>query len=277
MFAGCAPDEPGGDGQGDPSDVAEARGRAADGFYTRELAFVAEEGRRALLLTSRAEIEGGGGEVAQMAWADVGAGWATVLDERRAFSELRDPWRLFPLGPARLAVGDDGALDWIELPRESEALRLRPVAPPTEVPAGDARVSVRIADLLAPGDSIRGTLVDAMLAQDLDTGAGLPVVGLLTASEGPVVVIVATGEEMPTLVADTGGDELVVAPIRFEEGSTAAEWRIASADTSVAGTLRAGEAPPDAEGSGRPMLVAGRVALAGVLYPLAGMLRIPAP
>lgn len=272
----CGPDAPS-DEPADGGDVVAAdRGKPADGLYDRELAFLASEGRRALLFSSRADIRDGGGVVRALAWADVDGGWEELLDESREFAELRDPWRIFPVGPARLIVGDEGSLDRLSLPGPRGALHLRPLSPPADVPAAGARLSVREAALITADDSIGGVLIDAMVAFGTSdsAAANAAIHAALTAPGGPVVVVAGGEHRGPLLVADVGGEELLEAEVLIEPGVRAGEWRVVSADTSVVGTLRS--TSEDASETARhPIAVAGRIALAGTLYPLAGVLQVP--
>lgn len=280
--AGCVVAALGACGDGDLADDPSSAGTkagadrtaAADGLYDRELAFLAQEGRRALFFTSRADMRGGGGEVRAQAWAEVGRGWEALLDESKEFAELRDPWRVFPLGSARLLVEDDGALRALVLPGPRGGFELRPVSPPTELSATGARLSVREATLTSSEDSIAGILVDAMVAFADPDSAGSSIEAVLTAPSGPVVVIAGGEDRGPLLVADVGGVEMLETEVRIEPGDRAGEWRVFSADTSVVGTLRATaeEAPAS---TALLAVVAGRIALAGTLYPLAGVLRVP--
>jgi hypothetical protein len=250
------------------------RGLAADGRYHRELTFLAAEGRRALVYASAAVVTGGAGEVRSGAWADDGSGWQSLVDESRRFAELREPWRLFPLGPARLVVGDDGSLAHMTLPGPRGALRLRPTSPPTQLPTESARIGVREATLVTPEDSIVGVLVDVTAVFEPEDSAGVALRGVLTSLEGPLVVLVSSATGVHVLVADVGGVDPIESAVRLEPGLGRGEWRIVSADTSVVGTLR-----PLSGGDGAPgdaVSVSGRLALAGTLYPLAGVLRVPA-
>lgn len=270
----------GGDGSTDSTDGRDRatpdRGRPADGVYARELTFLAAEGRRALVVASRAELRDGGGVVRMDAWADAGDGWAPLLGASRDFAELRDPWRLFPLEGARLSVEDDGALRELTLPTPRGALRLLPTSPPAELGTGSARVLLREAVLLTPADSIRGVLVDGTLAFQPSDTAGPALIAVLTATGGPIVVLAGSDRGEPLLVADVGADDVLVAPVRLEPGANPSEWRIASEDESVSGTLRVA-AGPAGEADGAPVAVSGRLALAGTLHPLAGVLRAPVP
>jgi len=271
-------------GDGGSSDSAAAdgdraspdRGRPADGVYVRELTFLASEGRRALVLAARAELLDGGGVVTMDAWIDAGDGWEPVMGASRSFAELRDPWRLFPLEGARLSVEDDGALRALTLSTPRGTLRLLPTSPPADLGAGSARVVLREAQLLTPGDSIRGVVVDGTLAFQPSDTTGPALIGVLTATGGPVVVLAGSDRGGPLLLADIGADDMLATPVRLEAGAVGGEWRIASEDESVSGTLRAIAAPPG-DASGAPVPVSGRLALAGTLYPLAGVLRAPVP
>ncbi|MEN8376268.1 MAG: hypothetical protein ABFS34_12535 [Gemmatimonadota bacterium] len=250
------------------------RAKAADGRYHRELTFLAAEGRRALVYASAANVTGGGGEVRSRAWADDGSGWRGLVDESRRFAELREPWRLFPLGAARLVVGDDGALALMTLPGPRGALRLRPISPPTQLSTESARIGVREATLTTPEDSIVGVLVDVTAVFEPEDSARVALRGVLTSLEGPLVVLVSAPTGVEVLVADVGEVDPIESAIRLEPGVGRGEWRILSADTGVVGTLR----PLDG-GDGAPgdaVSVSGRLALAGTLYPLAGVLRVPA-
>ncbi len=274
--AACGRDEPSDEPKEGADAVAPDRGKPADGLYDRELAFLASEGRRALLFSSRADIREGGGVVRALAWADVDGAWQELLDESREFAELRDPWRIFPLGRARLIVGDEGSLDRLSLPGSRGALHLRPLSPPTDMPAAGARLSVREAALITPDDSIAGVLVDAMVAFGASdsASANAAIHAALTAPDGPVVVLAGGEHRGPLLVADVGGEELLETEVLIQPGTRAGEWRVVSADTSVVGTLRATDEDAS-ETASHPIAVAGRIALAGTLYPLAGVLRVP--
>jgi hypothetical protein len=253
------------------------RGVPADGIYARELIFLAEEGRRALVLVSRAAVSNGAASLHASAWVDPGSGWDRAFEGSRAFAELRDPWRLFPLRPMRVAVDEGGALLRLILPSSQGDIRLSPDTPPTELAAGNARASMRGASLQTPDGAIAGTLVDGMLASAASDSAGPALIGVLTSTGGPIVVIVGSDQGAPLLVADVGGDALVESEVRVEPGATAGEWRIVSADTSIAGTLQTGAQAPAEDGAWPPAAVSGRIALAGTLYPLAGVLRAPTP
>jgi hypothetical protein len=273
---GCAGDETADDPSGTGAGSGTDRGRPADGLYDRELAFLAVEGRRALLFTSRADIQGGAGRVHASAWADIGGGWEELVDETREFAELRDPWRIFPLGPTRLVVDEEGSLAEISVPGPRGAFLLRPTSPPMDMPRSGARISVREASLSTPDDSIRGLLVDAMVAFPAADSAGSALHGVFTAVGGPIVVIAGGENGGSLLVADMGGEELLETEVRIEAGDRANEWRVVSADTSVVGTLRASADGGPAAGV-RPIAVEGRIALAGTLHPLAGVLLVPVP
>lgn len=253
------------------------RGRPADGVYARELTFLAAEGRRALVVASRAELRDGGGVVRMDAWADAGEGWGALMGASRDFAELRDPWRLFPLEGARLSVEDDGALRALTLATPQGAIRLLPTSPPTELGTGSARVLLREADLLTPGDSIRGVLVDGTLAFLPSDTAGPALIAVLTATGGPIVVLAGSDRGEPLLLADVGTDDVLVVAVRLEPGADAREWRVDSEDESVSGTLRATASPAGEADDGAPVAVSGRLALAGTLHPLAGVLRAPVP
>ncbi|HSM36504.1 MAG TPA: hypothetical protein VK837_08935 [Longimicrobiales bacterium] len=264
--------------EGPPRDEALGdRGVPADGIYARELIFLADEGRRALVLVSRAAVSGGAASLRAAAWVDPGSGWDRAFEGSREFAELRDPWRLFPLRPMRVAVDEEGALLRVLLPSSQGDIRLSPDTPPTELAAGNARASMRGASMVTPDDSIVGTLVDGMFASSASDSAGPALVGVLTSTGGPIVVIVGSDQGAPLLVADVGGDALVESQVRLEPGMTQGEWRIVSADTSIAGTLQTGAEAPAEAGGWPPAAVSGRIALAGTLYPLAGVLRAPTP
>jgi hypothetical protein len=276
----------GGDGDGANGTAADApisdRGKPADGVYTRDLTFLAGEGRRALVFVSRAVLRDGAASLQSAAWADAGGGWDRAFAGSREFAELRDPWRIVPLGPLRLSVEDDGALRALVVPSSVGELRLVPATPPTELASGANRISMRGATLLTPDDSIQGVLIDGMLAVATTDSAGPALIGVLTSSGGPIVVLAAGEGGTPVLIADVGGEELFRSEIRLEPGTSRGEWRIVSADTSVAGTLQAADPagaaePADGTAERAPISVAGRLALAGTLYPLAGGLRGPTP
>ena len=94
-----------------------------------------------------------------------GAEWVPLMDSVWEMDSMREPWRLVPLGPLRLIVGDAGELDALVFDGE-QMVRLETGSVIAEYsPDAGTQLVLRQGQLRLGDEPIQGILLDAQLAR----------------------------------------------------------------------------------------------------------------
>jgi len=270
--------------------------RSIERLYERALVFQAEGVDSALSVTWLVDHELGSGLVDQHArgWLLRGGSWDPFFDSVTTYPATDAPWRVLPVGPMRLVVGERDQIDRIRFAPGDRLLDFRVEDPGPQwsgarggsfrvlggsIVLGDRRFGGRILDLSRTNQPSDGTPGDWVF---LTSGENLAVVlqsplqtREVNGFEGWALM---SGEEIrwPQVTLDWAESR----PFDRARRDVPVSWTLRSSEGELTGVMEVRSAQLESgEGSG-PLLpidgliqVAGTLVIRGVEYPVRGLVR----